>query len=115
MRSLHPSQPQLLQVHLLLCHLCLLARLLGIAFDPEAQQQGEPRPKPGQPVIRPSRLCLFIGGSAVLHQVFHLLQDDLSKFTPLQLTRTAVGFDSEQEGWLQAHLLTDGWGRRSAT
>ena len=64
MRSLHPSQPQLLRVHLLLSHLCLLARLLGIAIDPEAQQQGEPRPKPGQPVIRPSRLCLEVKCSA---------------------------------------------------
>ena len=72
-------------------HLCLLARQLGIAFDPEAQQQGELRPKPGgQPDIRHSLLCLSIGGSAVLLQ--HLLLNDLSKSIPLQLTRTAARF-----------------------
>ena len=49
MLSLHPSQLQLLRHHLLLRHLCLLARQLGIVFDPEAHQQGELRPKPGQP------------------------------------------------------------------
>ena len=68
--------------------------LLVIAIDTVVQQQGGPRPMPGQPNIGPSKLCLSLEVTTVLHWVLlippHL--NDHSTFILLQRRRTAASF-----------------------